>query len=64
MLPQVLKHLTVPRPVNANRAEFFPQAEAFACLVSLGSVGVQGRFNLSIISLNNTILWPGRVQVC
>ncbi|BDA44706.1 probable CCR4-associated factor 4 homolog at C-terminar half [Coccomyxa sp. Obi] len=42
IIQKVLKHLTVPRPVDANRSDFFPQAEAFACLVSLESVGVQG----------------------
>ncbi|EIE21483.1 WD40 repeat-like protein [Coccomyxa subellipsoidea C-169] len=38
----VLRHLTLPRPVNCNRAEFFGQAEAFACLVTLEFVTVPG----------------------
>jgi hypothetical protein len=40
---QVIKHLTLPRPVNANRAEIIAQAETFACLVSLEFVGVLGK---------------------
>jgi hypothetical protein len=42
VVAQVVKHLTLARPVDANRAEIIAQAEAFACLVSLEFVSVQG----------------------
>nr|PNR41658.1 hypothetical protein PHYPA_019063 [Physcomitrium patens] len=35
LIPKVLKHLTVRRPVEASRMEFFAHAEAFATLVNL-----------------------------
>ena len=38
---QVLKHLTVKRAVNVDRAEFYVQAEAFAAMVSLGIVAME-----------------------
>ena len=32
---QLLKHLTVQRPVNANRSDYYVHAEAFAALVAI-----------------------------
>jgi hypothetical protein len=42
LLPQVLKHLTVKRPVDASRMDFFAQAEAFAALVNMEFVSITG----------------------
>lgn len=39
---KVLKHLTVKRPVEASRMEFFAHAEAFAALVNLEFVSING----------------------
>lgn len=40
---QVLKHLTLKRPVEASRMDFFAHAEAFAALVSLEFVSISGK---------------------
>ncbi|GAQ84869.1 hypothetical protein KFL_002090210 [Klebsormidium nitens] len=42
LIPRVLKHLTVKRPVDASRADFFAQAEAFAALVNMEFVSITG----------------------
>lgn len=42
LIPKVLKHLTVKRPVEASRMEFFAHAEAFAALVNLEFVSITG----------------------
>ncbi|KAK9908488.1 hypothetical protein WJX75_008589 [Coccomyxa subellipsoidea] len=42
LIARVMKHLTLPRQVNGNRTEFFTQAEAFACIVSLEFVTIPG----------------------
>lgn len=39
---KVLKHLTVKRPVEASRMDFFAHAEAFAALVNLEFVSING----------------------
>lgn len=39
---KVLKHLTVKRPVEASRMDFFAHAEAFAALVNLDFVSING----------------------
>ena len=41
---KVLKHLTVKRPVEASRMDFFAHAEAFAALVNLEFVSINGAF--------------------
>lgn len=41
---QVLKHLTVKRPVEASRMDFFNHAEAFAALVNLEFVSTSGEY--------------------
>lgn len=41
---QVLKHLTVKRPVEASRLDFFAHAEAFASLVNLEFVSITGKY--------------------
>jgi hypothetical protein len=46
LLWQVMKHLTLPRQANGNRTEFFTQAEAFACIVSLEFVTIPGKASL------------------
>ena len=38
--PQLLKHLAVVRPNNANRSEYYIHAEVFAALVSIEIVPV------------------------
>ncbi|EFN58996.1 hypothetical protein CHLNCDRAFT_137639 [Chlorella variabilis] len=38
----LLTHLTKPRPVNANRGEYYVHAEAFAALVSIEIVPIDG----------------------
>ncbi len=40
---QVLKHLTLKRPVEASRMDFFAHAEAFAALVLLEFVSISGK---------------------
>ncbi|CAI5458179.1 unnamed protein product [Closterium sp. Yama58-4] len=40
--PLILKFLTIKRPPDASRAEFFVHAEAFAALVHLEFVSIQG----------------------
>jgi hypothetical protein len=50
LIPKVLKHLTVRRPVEASRMEFFAHAEAFATLVNLEFVPINGAVT-SIITL-------------
>ncbi|KAH8970628.1 hypothetical protein BDL97_02G097800 [Sphagnum fallax] len=42
LIPKVLKHLTLKRPVEASRMDFFAHAEAFAALVSLEFVSISG----------------------
>jgi hypothetical protein len=43
LIPKVLKHLTLKRPVEASRMDFFAHAEAFAALVSLEFVSISGK---------------------
>ena len=43
---KVLKHLTVKRPVDASRMDFFAHAEAFAALVNLEFVSINGAFKV------------------
>ncbi|KAJ7519822.1 hypothetical protein O6H91_20G057200 [Diphasiastrum complanatum] len=50
LIPKVLKHLTVKRPVEASRMDFFAQAEAFAALVNLQFIPVTGAVS-TIITL-------------
>ncbi|KAG6543105.1 hypothetical protein Mapa_015354 [Marchantia paleacea] len=50
LLPKVLKHLTVKRPVEASRMDFFNHAEAFAALVNLEFVSTSGAIT-TIIAL-------------
>ncbi|XP_024401026.1 uncharacterized protein [Physcomitrium patens] len=50
LIPKVLKHLTVKRPVEASRMEFFAHAEAFAALVNLEFVSINGAIT-TIITL-------------
>ena len=40
--PQVLQHLTKKRPVSVDRTQFFAHAEAFAVLVKIDFVSVDG----------------------
>ena len=42
VIPRVLKHLTLKRPVAVDRTEFFAHAEAFAALVQLECVSIPG----------------------
>ncbi|CAM6126900.1 unnamed protein product [Calypogeia fissa] len=42
LIPKVLKHLTIKRPVEASRLDFFAHAEAFASLVNLEFVSIPG----------------------
>ncbi|CAI5485269.1 unnamed protein product [Closterium sp. Naga37s-1] len=42
LIPKILKFLTIKRPPDASRAEFFVHAEAFAALVHLEFVSIQG----------------------
>eukprot|EP00798_Chlamydomonas_sp_ICE-L_P001299 gene1299-32650_t len=42
MIAKVLQHLTKKRPTNVDRTQFFGQAEAFAVLVMLDFVAVDG----------------------
>ena len=39
---QAMKHLTIRRPLTANRLDFFPQAETFAAMVKLEFVLIPG----------------------
>lgn len=41
-VPQVLKMLTIKRPVTVDRKEFYLQAEAFAALVKVDMVAIDG----------------------
>ncbi|KAL2652534.1 hypothetical protein R1flu_020662 [Riccia fluitans] len=50
LIPKVLKHLTVKRPVDASRMDFFAHAEAFASLVTLEFVSISGAIT-TIIAL-------------
>ncbi|KAG0613087.1 hypothetical protein M758_6G075600 [Ceratodon purpureus] len=50
LIPKVLKHLTVKRPVEASRMDFFAHAEAFAALVNLEFVSINGAIT-TIITL-------------
>ncbi|KAL4424471.1 hypothetical protein ABPG77_006409, partial [Micractinium sp. CCAP 211/92] len=42
IMRDLLKHLTILRPVNANRSEYYVHAEAFAALVSIEIVPIEG----------------------
>ncbi|PSC75543.1 guanine nucleotide-binding beta subunit [Micractinium conductrix] len=42
IMRDLLKHLTVVRPLNANRGEYYVHAEAFAALVSIEIVPIEG----------------------
>ncbi|CAI5472926.1 unnamed protein product [Closterium sp. Yama58-4] len=42
LIPKILKFLTIKRSPDASRAEFFVHAEAFAALVHLEFVSIQG----------------------
>ena len=42
LLLQVLSHLTKKRPANCAREEFYLQAEAFAVLVDMAMVQMDG----------------------
>lgn len=42
LIPRVLKYLTLKRPVEASRMDFFAHAEAFAALVSMEFVSITG----------------------
>ncbi|CAI5514425.1 unnamed protein product [Closterium sp. Naga37s-1] len=42
LIPKILKFLTIKRQPDASRAEFFVHAEAFAALVHLEFVSIQG----------------------
>mmetsp|Transcript_8135 Transcript_8135/g.23343 ORF Transcript_8135/g.23343 Transcript_8135/m.23343 type:complete len:314 (-) Transcript_8135:57-998(-) len=52
LISTVLKHLTIKRKLDADRAEFFAYAEAFAALVKLGTVSISGSIT-TIITLMN-----------
>mmetsp|Transcript_44422 Transcript_44422/g.113491 ORF Transcript_44422/g.113491 Transcript_44422/m.113491 type:complete len:307 (+) Transcript_44422:554-1474(+) len=52
LISAVLKHLTIKRPLDADRAEFFAFAEAFAALVKLGTVSISGSITTIITLLN------------
>lgn len=43
-LSQVLSHLTKKRPVGADRTQFFAHAEAFAVLVNIEFVSIDGAY--------------------
>jgi hypothetical protein len=51
---QVLKHMMKERPINANRAEFVLQAEAFARLVGLECVKMEGMLLCTTARLHNS----------
>lgn len=42
LIPRVLKYLTLKRPVDASRMDFFAHAEAFAALVRMEFVSITG----------------------
>ncbi|KAL4437101.1 hypothetical protein ABPG75_004240 [Micractinium tetrahymenae] len=42
IMRDLLKHLTILRPINANRSEYYVHAEAFAALVSIEIVPIEG----------------------
>lgn len=50
MVPILLKKLTVNRPVNCDRSDFFCYAESFAALVSLSVVPITGAIQ-TLVSL-------------
>lgn len=43
MCCKVLKHLTIKRPVETSRMDFFAHAEAFAALVNMEFVSIPGK---------------------
>lgn len=42
IIPKVLKHLTVKRPIDANRKDFFSYAESFAALINMELIPLTG----------------------
>jgi hypothetical protein len=64
LLLQVLSHLTKKRPANCNREEIYLQAEAFAVLVDMALVHIDGERGGSLSIAYNTSGWghTGRLQ--
>eukprot|EP00887_Chlorella_sp_A99_P005312 scaffold1.g5312.t1 len=42
LIPYILKHLTIKRPPSQDRSDYYVHAEAFAALVSIELVGIEG----------------------
>lgn len=49
----MLKHLTVKRPVEASRMDFFAHAEAFASLVNLEFVSIRGEYQIRFFTISD-----------
>ena len=62
--PQVLTHLAKKRPVTVDRAQFFAHADAFAALVKLGFVQVDGEQESGWASGKGVPFPPFRVGCC
>lgn len=45
VVPAILPHLTLKRPADTPRSEFFAHAEVFAALASIGMMPMQGAIN-------------------
>ncbi|GBG71186.1 hypothetical protein CBR_g8489 [Chara braunii] len=54
LIPKVLKHLTIKRPIETNRMDFFAHAESFAALVNMGFLNVTG----AVRSITNLLQKP------
>lgn len=62
VIPNILKHLTIKRPPSQDRSEYYVHAEAFAALVSIELVAIQGA--LQVLVLVRLTLGCGWAGVC